>query len=256
MDVSTAERERTIRFYRWAVEKVKDELSSNFLLLRKCHNLQAYNFVRALERVSRIEQKQLMTARIRAAHPVALSFLGDSVSEEEKAFFQESSKAIFLDDLPGKMRRYQDECFGSTNTQTRMTHRQLLSCVVSKLTPTLGVKPIREEGEYSYISRFGDWNIETHLSTGSRQIRRIDYYHHIWRSDYDKSDVFGDRKLSITRLSIHGRTDFYRLLGLGMSNWEGYWEEQTEAITSDMVDVMLSFYIQIPQLLQGLQIND
>ncbi len=128
----------------------------------------------------------------------------------------------------------------------------MLDFLDEKLSPIFG-KPKSKKGlTLKYVNRYGDWQILTNVSLGSRWGSELRHEHTIKRKDYSKTG-----RSALSDLHPFWRKTLAGFWGISNSEWLGIPSQQDmKPVAKSLVTICEHFMKGFPPLLIGLNCND
>ena len=148
----------------------------------------------------------------------------------------------------GMLRRY--EWFESRRRsgEPKLTKTEFKSIVSRKMEETLGVRASRGRfGPWAYITRIGDWQIETVLEPMRGSRPSLQYMHIVSRKD--TTFPLQDAQAS------HAITQIGMWIGVGQTNWEAPLERDAHEVADSVARVCAHFIGAMQPILSDLSIN-
>jgi len=128
----------------------------------------------------------------------------------------------------------------------------MLDYVHEKLAPIFGKSKSKRGLTLKYINHYGDWQISTDVSLGSRWTSEIRHEFTVRRKDYAKTGLS-----AISDLRPFWRRTLAGFWGITNSEW---WsipsQHDMEPVTKSLVTVCGHFLKEFPPMLAGLNCND
>jgi len=253
MDLQTAEQERTIRFYRWALDEFMREHQQDYPLLRSMRDSAASGLIAYISTLSPQEAIILIAALVKRFHPTATALLGEALSSDENARLAEwnrcSMSFISAQNQP-ILRRLESEKL-TANT------KRLKAFIVKGIKDILPDSSITEKQPFNFINSWGDWRVETDIDIHRRGGCVLTYRHLIYRLDFSTTPIEGfGNHMPYTRVTSHGWTDILSWMGLGHSRWEVNFADEEEDIARTALQICKYFLDHLPDFLHGLNIDD
>lgn len=163
MRLERAKEEFAVRYYRWALEDARREVSEGFRLVRSIKDALAMRTVAYLERLSLIEQIELLSALIKRFHPRAVELTSERMSLREEGLMKAKDDAILSLHLPieAELGPF------SPNKRPRMSRSRFATLLKKEMVDLFGEPPPADKKAGFFRTPIGDWTFSTSVSYGS-----------------------------------------------------------------------------------------
>lgn len=245
------EKELAISLYRWAIGDAEREVSQDFPLVRPIQNTYAFGFLAYCATLSQQDQMKISRAMVGFSHPIALAYLGETMTPEEQHAILESYKAqyrsgnIYTEKLNAR--------FGPDSVYS--TKAEVLTVLKKAMRSAFGERcPSRYKVVSTYENDFSQgttqWRLETRISILDKR-ETLRYTQSLFMPAHDWA-------LTTTHPS-HRATGILGWLGiLGISPLPTYWDipfaDDVEQAVASLALVCEHYLRAVPGIIEGLSL--
>lgn len=240
MEFEEAQKEFSVRFYRWANEEARLEVEREFPLLRQMDNSSCRIHLRRMERLSTEDQQAFVALLVKRYHPQAIKLLGETpLSDKESDKIKKYVRSFAYESDPVEQEFIQRQLNGDPTT--KLDKRRFVKIIKECLEPIFG----KEDrggggGAWSYTTIIEGLTVRTWINTAGRN--NLQYNHMI---------VFSGKQYLQRGVSV----DY--LLGLGATNyWYQIEDSKAEETAHLLAELCGHFMNAAPDLLKGLAPQD
>jgi len=245
-DPSPIEKEYCVRFYRWALKDSLREVEQDYPLLSKIPSAKFLSFVQMSRELPFSERIALANALVKHGHRMALSYLGESLTGDEKNYAEQITQYVRAHD--SEMIRNLRGLHG--HEYRPPSKKQFIARVVERLRPVLGDRVekdvIIEGSARCFITQVGDWFVRTSFDYLAKYGVNIE--HQVIVLPTQTGGMDGNY--------THRHTNIGRWWGLGNFYWEILPQNDLSATFDAIAAVCGHFVQQIPLVLEGLPLPD
>jgi len=173
MTLQEAREEFAARFYVWAKNEIRKEVTAGLPLLRRLETGCAFRFLSYIRALSDDEKTHLMTAYLRLQFPTAAERLGEPSSKEDAELVARFMNSPIMQS-PAQLALLGRQLDGEKHL---FADRKVLRAAIrEELNPIFGQKITRYgSATWTYFTPISDWTVETDIDTGGRC--QLAYYH-------------------------------------------------------------------------------
>ena len=246
MELLEAEKEFSLRLYRWALAEAIHEAEQGYPLLKSLGLGLSVGYTHIVEVLSPEARLDLAALFVNRAHPKAAQAEGQALTEEDRKRGQKYLDLIghhLAKGTGGRLRRGQIDY-----SYTPLKRKWIASLVRRKLAEgldksALGKRQPESTVELDYHRQIDAWHLGTWVGTGPQGFT---CEHQLFRTD----DSF--ETLAASTYRGGGNFSYAFLLGLGLTGWEAFSEEEANIAADSLVRVCSRVLSEIPPLLEGL----
>jgi|GEM_PF-1905615 len=236
------DKDRCIRFYRWAAVEAEREVRQGYPLLRQVPTVGAHTHLHLVAGMGLEEQLQLSEALVNWAHQVARSLLGEKFSDADN-FLREQ----YLAKARRQWSSIEHALYSPFPEDTPYQKKRFAALLRSKLLPILG-KPLKKGPPYVgsdlvYVTPIHGWFIGTRFQflQGRNGVR---YWQNVMAELDEYPGSLGNPAQNSTNIS--------NWLGIGRNEIEIPFERNEEA-TVEVLTLVCSYLLEaMPAILDGL----
>jgi hypothetical protein len=217
-----------LNYYNWALNDFKQEIHSNFRLLKKIKDLNSLVVIKMMEEMPTEQRYIFANSLIKRFHPIAVEISEDRFLDEEKQYiskyFSEAGKSVW--EMP----------------KLHLTSKQINNFKKIIIEKVANSCVIEEEGKFHNELRFkkkiGNWYINTSVIFSNR-MHSFDYQQSISNEDYTKI--------------LHEMINIESWLGISsMTTWTVNNKNEIDESIYALIECIDRFHKVIPDLLKDI----
>ncbi len=232
------DKERSIRFYRWALADAEREVRQQYPLLRSIQNVHVANYLRTVEGMKREKQLHLARALVNRSHSAARCLLGEALNTEEELLIDD-----YLFDTRLKQSAITQEFYDKGLLETPYRRGRFAKLMIKKLEPILGLPEKEEDQSWVFVTVIPGWFIGTKVEL----IKRTKVLRY-WQSVMAKPDEYP----GLLESPSQNGTNILAWLGLGRTEIPVLCEQDEEPATEALARVCLHYISGMTAVLSDL----
>lgn len=251
MKLDDIKREFAVRYYYWAVEDFKREITDGFPYLRHFKSGSPYWVASIMSGLTSDEKLQLAKALVKRFHKNAAEIAGDPVTREEIEMI--SKYREHRDNIANQLEVALYERQKAGERVVYANRKRLAKLVMSELRRINLNDATEEDRGWSYITEINGWEIKTYIDTGHRHAQLL-YNHQIYSADKVEAVVSKYGEPTQLRLSLAKNISLNSWLGINSETcWFDLTDEDSPVAAVNLAKMCSHFLQTVPILLKALE---
>lgn len=232
MRVDEANDEFSVRYYRWALDDARKEVTNSMPLLRSLNTTLALRAVALLDALDDADRQVAATGLVKRFHPRAVEITREALTPAETFHVRRwESASVTPTQIEHTLRE-------DLRTRGRVSKAGLVRAVQHRLGGIFGRPPEQITADVRrWVTGFGAWEVQTWVDVGGRRHQLL-YEHKISRAPSYR---------------LQERISFLAWMGIaGQTHWDLLGLSNEEKAAASLTEVCSRFMTAVPALVDNL----